>query len=608
MFRINKLTLYSFDEQVYVYNFNSGINYFKGKNSSGKTEFYNFLDFMFGSSEDIRKKPWYKDSLKKATMEMTVGDIAYALTRTHIPDQNYILYGNEKEEEPVDRREYKDRLNSIFTKDIQLLRDIREFTDEELSFRTFTMFNFLGEKRQGVIHDFFDKCADIRYSVKLAPILNFIFNNNLEKLHELQKELNYLLDELKNLENVAARYDFICSQVNKNIQKLGSNVWYTGRNAEDIQEVIKDIKDMDEPKKRGNEKNITDLVVMFNNVSEQIKIYENSIADAKQFEKDNTNRKILLENLEQLLCENQDFAYLIEPLKQLLGELDSTISFNQYTISDKTIAELKRQRTALKTAIKRNDSRFRCYSMEEKAKSIALIEEYLSANIQDYSQDIYEIKRRIREIREEIRVLQNADDLSKIRELSQFITELYKSARGVSSVVDDDILQEGFKIQYLKRGNILQPVVQTVEKDENDLEQKKEINYYIGSMARHTLIQLCGYLGFLHLLLKEDKYPIIPMLVIDHISKPFDISNARAIGQVINKAYEVIGKEKMQTFMFDDEEYATLALEPDYFENLVDDKKSGFNPFYYIAPENDEEDKTLEDDNGTNEENILNGN
>ena len=51
-----------------------------------------------------------------------------------------------------------------------------------------------------------------------------------------------------------------------------------------LPEVIKDIKDMDEPKKRGNEKNITDLVVMFNNVSEQIKIYENSIADAKEFE------------------------------------------------------------------------------------------------------------------------------------------------------------------------------------------------------------------------------------------------------------------------------------------------------------------------------------
>ena len=65
MFRINKLTMYSFDEKKYTYQFSSGLNYFKGKNSSGKTEFYKFLDFMFGSSEDIRKKPWYRDTLKK---------------------------------------------------------------------------------------------------------------------------------------------------------------------------------------------------------------------------------------------------------------------------------------------------------------------------------------------------------------------------------------------------------------------------------------------------------------------------------------------------------------------------------------------------------------
>ena len=77
-----------------------------------------------------------------------------------------------------------------------------------------------------------------------------------------------------------------------------------------------------------------------------------------------------------------------------------------------------------------------------------------------------------------------------------------------SSVVDDDILQEGFKIQYLKRGNILQPMIQVTEKDENGFEQKKEVNYYIGSMARHTLIQLCGYFGFLKILLAEENYSI----------------------------------------------------------------------------------------------------
>lgn len=589
MFRINKLTMYSFDEKKYTYQFSSGLNYFKGKNSSGKTEFYKFLDFMFGSSEDIRKKPWYRDTLKKASMEIQVDNIIYILTRSYDPSQNYLSYADEEQREIIDQREYREKLNSIFAKDMELLKNIREFTEEELTFRTFTMFNFLGEKRQGAIHDFLDKCSDIKYSVKLASILNFIFNNNLEKIYLLQRELDQLQQELKDLEVTSSRYDFICTQVNRNIQKLGSNVWYTGRNADDIRKNLKEIKNMEEPKKKGSDRNIADLEVMYSNISEQIKIYENSISDAKQFENDNSNRKMLLENLEQLLAENDVFAYLVEPLKQLVNELDNTISFSQYTINDKTIAELKRQRIALKTAIKRNDSRFRCYTMEEKAKSIALIEEYLSADICDCSGDLKEIKKRIREIKEELKALQNSDNIAKIRELSQFITSLYKSASGISSVVDDDILQDGFKIQYFKRGNILQPMVQTKEKDENDIEQKKEANYYIGSMARHTLIQLCGYLGFLKILLAEDKYPIIPILVIDHISKPFDTSNARAIGQVINKAYEEIGKENLQIFMFDDEEHTTLALQPEHSENLVNDEKSGFNPFYYLDSENEEE-------------------
>ena len=128
-------------------------------------------------------------------------------------------------------------------------------------------------------------------------------------------------------------------------------------------------------------------------------------------------------------------------------------------------------------------------------------------------------------------------------------------------------------------------MVEVNETDENGLKQKKEVNWYTGSLARHTLIQLCGYLGFLKILLSEERYPIIPILAIDHISKPFDKKNALAIGQIINKAYESIGKENLQIFMFDDEEYAVLALEPEHSEDLVNKVKTGFNPFYYVMLE-----------------------
>ncbi|MBX4147292.1 hypothetical protein K1X09_08120 [Paenibacillus lautus] len=88
--------------------------------------------------------------------------------------------------------------------------------------------------------------------------------------------------------------------------------------------------------------------------------------------------------------------------------------------------------------------------------------------------------------------------------------------------------------------------------------------------------------------MEGNKYPIIPILVIDHISKPFDKNNCKAIGKVITTAYESIGKNNLQIFMFDDEEYGTLDIVPDHSENLVTEFKTGFNPFYVPQIDEDE--------------------
>lgn len=518
--------------------------------------------------------------IKRDKFAFEIDDIKYCISRTIEPDINYLYYFEDTEIDPIDLRGYKDKLNSIFARDIDLLKNIRNFTDEELTYRSFTMFNFLGEKRQGAIHDFLDKCSDVRYSVKLNPILNFIFNKNLERIYELQKELENMLADLKEMEMNSARYDFILKQVNNNLQKLGGNIWYTGKNVDEIREHLNTIKDMQNIGKKKKEKNIADLEVMFNNISEQIKVYENSISDTKQFEKDNENRKLLLSKLEDLIKENDDFDYLVEPLKNLLTNIENTIAFSKYVISDNTIKELKKQKETLRTEIRRNDSRFKIYTLEDKSKSIALIEEYLSTDVYYLDEEIKAKKKRIKEIREELKALQASDDSKKIKEISEYITNLYYSAKEISSLVEDDMNQEGFKIQYLKRGNILQPIVTKAFETDNSLDEKKEVNYYIGSMARHTLIQMCGYLAFLNVLLKDNRYPLIPILVIDHISKPFDEKNSKAIGEVIATAYESIGKENLQIFMFDDVQFETLSIQPDHFENLVNDNKTGFNPFF----------------------------
>ena len=99
-------------------------------------------------------------------------------------------------------------------------------------------------------------------------------------------------------------------------------------------------------------------------------------------------------------------------------------------------------------------------------------------------------------------------------------------------------------------------------------------------MARQTLIQVCGYLGLLKLILSEGTVPIIPLLVIDHISKPFDKENIKTLGIVLEKFVEDISFKNIQIFMFDDKEPSDLNFIPSNIEHLQNDDKTGFNPFF----------------------------
>ena len=199
--------------------------------------------------------------------------------------------------------------------------------------------------------------------------------------------------------------------------------------------------------------------------------------------------------------------------------------------------------------------------------------------------ELKEKRKRIKEIKEEIKILQNADDTKKVKAFSNNITNLYASADKVSELVKHDIDIDGFNIQYLKKGNILQPMISSNENNYIDSsrenKEKKLEKYYTGSMARHTLMQLSGYLSFLELLVKENRYPIIPILVIDHISKPFDFMNRRAIGVILKKFYEKVDKKDIQIVMFDDENNEDLLVTDASVSNLISNNKSGFNPFYY---------------------------
>lgn len=584
MFKLVKLVLHNIDDtKTFTYEFSEGINYFIGKNDSGKTEFYTFIDYMFGASYPLYKRDWYKDSLSIADLYFESDDIVFILTR-YLKDENknYFRYADEDDGEPIRLDEYKERINRVLAQDDNCLRELRSFVGEDISFRTFTLFNFLGENRQGVLNDFFDKCSDIRYSIKLPAILNYVFNKNLAEIEKLKKTEANLASSLESLEKRIAQNEEVKNRINRQLEILGIEKVFTGNNAADVLKAIDEFQGMVLKKDISKKtRTIAELEAVYTSLDEQIKLQIKTEADCKSFEVSAKKQKDLLDNLQSLIETSPPYAYLVNPIIQLTSELDQSISFSKYLIQESTTKELKKRRDQIRNQILTEQSKYKIYSAPEKIQAITLVKEYLDFYDTDLSvDDAKSIRSQLREIREKIRHLQNSNDVQKIDALSEDITRLYKLSSNVSDLVEFDFTKPGFKISYVKNGNTLQPQI-----GETDEEGAVSKNYYTGSMARHTLIQLCGYLAFLRMLIKEKRYPLAPILVIDHISKPFDIKNEKAIGQVFQGALADISVNDLQIFIFDDEDPNSLGIAANHIVNLVDATKSGFNPFYHRPTE-----------------------
>lgn len=576
MFKIEELRLIN-NEQAYLYRFTNGINYFQGKNNTGKTVFFNFLDFMFGSDKSYENVPWFKGTLSKAVLTFEYNNIRYELTRSIDGKSNYFRYCDEELGDSIDIVEYKQRINAIFSVSNDYDATLYEFTHEHLTYRSFTMFNFLDEVNQGKINDFLTKCSNIKYAVHLTPILNYIFNNNIDRIIELTTLLNNLQAELRELEKRKSSSDYLLSRINKNLKILNITENFVGNNQSRIYELLEQVKYSDnvDNKKSVQEQPGSELHAILNSIEEQLKVYNSMKADAVKIDVEMKNRSKLLQTLNQMIEENASYSYLITPISDLIDQLNKSISFQRLAIEDKTINELTRQKSKIISRIKDNTSRFKRYSLTDKEKALIFIESDLREYKLSNNDDIGTIKKQISDIKKQIRNLQNQDDTKKIKNVSKYITSLYSQGKDVSSFIRDDLNQSEFEITYIKKGNILAPSI-----IENSNQKSKRVNYVIGSLARQTLIQLCGYLGLLKLILSERNVPVIPLLVIDHISKPFDKENIKTLGVVLEKFVEDLSPENIQIFIFDDKEPSDLNFNPSNIEHLQNDGKTGFNPFF----------------------------
>lgn len=576
MFKIEYLKLYGFNEEEYTYCFSEGINFIKGGNGTGKTQFYEFIDFIFGKNiPEIAESEWYKGTLKKGEIKFSFNGLSYQICRELAwSKKNYFKYAKDNEYQELDLEDYKEKLNSVFFPDRKIARTLHEVTGERLSYRSFTLFSFFGEDRQGRLYDFFDKCDDLKYSIKLPVILDFLFNESVFEILKTKNNIEKIRTEISRMEDMKRQNSFYIEKINSLFGVLKIFLNFDGKNTSTVNAEIENMRLLTlSEKKKDPPAVITELEATYNSLSDQIKAIEAARFDVKQFEKESLNRKKLLEKLDSLIKSHSEYEYLINPIKTNIKALEQNISFCKYAVQDETLKKWKARREQVKKQLQQAQTRFVCYSVEEKTKALLLLEEYLKQYNKSFDEDsLKSLQEEARRLSISLKELQERDNINLINKVSTDITNLYLSAADTSVLVSKNKERKGFSIAYVKRGNTLQP---------QHIEDAQLVDYHTGSLARHTLIRLCGYLAFLKLLVEKKDLPFIPILVIDHISKNFDAANNKAIGAILNNFYSIVKKEAIQIIMFDDKSASDLNVKSDHYEDLVKPGKSGFNPFYY---------------------------
>lgn len=578
MFKIESLVLASGTAKEYDYHFSEGLNYISGSNDTGKTAFSDLIDFMLGGSDGkkISQSSAFNGTLSHAVLTMEYDGQLLCLKRW-IRENKYEAAVNDVNLPINDEASYRRAINDFLNRDTRQSDSMYAFTESNLTFRTFTLFSFLDENAVGCLDGFYSKLQSVKYRVKARDLFDYLFNPNPVRLKEIERQIFELQQEMHSLESQKWQEDILLETVNQGLTTLGVEKRFIGKNIIDIRQTIDALADAEVlARQEGIKDDLASLRMSADTLADEIQVQTTMLQEMDKVEALNRKRVALLETLEKIAGDNESYANVVAGATSLLRSLKCSTSIADLDIQREI---LKKKRTCLqelRRKISTTGAKLNPPKYADKQLEIALIcdclDRYKASGIAERMDRAQADLRRLRNEAKEQKV---CNDEAALNAVSKEITDLYLSAGEVSSFVQDDALLEDFCIEFKKEGVLLQPKFAV---------DKMPTSYFAGSRARHSLMQLCGYLALMAFLVRRGDCPIVPILVFDHPSSPFDDENSKAIGAVFEHFYEGLDKSAIQVFLLEPTPPEKLGINPDTFIDLCDGGKSGFNPFW-TAPD-----------------------
>ena len=552
MFRIRKLQLWD-EDQIKEYKL-SDITYIYGPNSVGKTLFAECIDFILGTTD--------KDLPNKDGME-NITAVGACVSNKNLKlyikrDTNSKIYYKRAEGDTynlVSRESYIEEISKIILPQVgdnKQLKVYQNVFEESPTFRAFTFLNFISESHQGDLGQIFTKGDEIKNAIRIRKIMTFFFNyKNIEEISKKQEELNQNQKEYDLLSKKQAQYQYLLNKIKIGFQNL--NLEFTG-NIDLDKNTLQAYKNNFNRKRPKNSGDLIYLSRASFSLAEELKQYDFLLQQSKKAKSRKNNDEALLKLLEALIIENPKSS---KYLKSVQDEI-------------KSIQKIQKEKREIDSQIKAIKSSTRDLDFDKANQQILILEQIL-ADFVDFtdSNRVAELEEKNKQIKKEIRDLQEHFDRESLDKFNQILLNMYFDEKVEKNVnyVKEDREADGFAFSF----NPLRQRLTVKRNDKVDPNQEKvQISFIPGSLARRTHMQILVYLLMLKYVIDNfESMRVLPLLVIDSADQAFQMHNFKFIYPEITKYAQEAGIQLI---------FISKEIPNNVHENIS--IKKGFNPFH----------------------------
>lgn len=526
MFKLVSLQLNCNGNKKRIIEFKNNTSYIFAPNSKGKTLLCECVDYALGGGENVLSKP----AMKGVHSIETIIQVNSQENLYFLRDNEGLFYykiGNDSVYRQFNQELYNERITALLLggDDTEVV-GFSEVFDWQISHRSMSFLNFLDQNGMGDLKYIFSKASSEKYRWYYKDILNYIFN--YEKIREiviLTKNLKKKVKIYNNLKQTIDKYLVKRDLLFSELRKLGIQV-DSITDARDA--LLKFEKNYTRPDTTVKEKDLNFLLVASQSLAEEIKVQQCFNEQGKLIISRQKNIQKLLNFFMGIVKENDSLNEYILPIMELILEAKTKAdTFSSLDVSE-TIKKLQVEKEELDNQLYMLQEQLVKLDYKDTEKSIGIAKQMLS-DIDSYGniEDIKQLETEISDLKKKIDLLKKSFDTSKQDIINSAINASYKCLEDKCAFISEDLEKGGEIIFDAKLAQLYGYMDEEIELA-NGVKEKHKIQYIPGSMARQTTWQILCYLYVMDYTLKIHRgLPLMPLLVLDNISMPFDVNTGK---------------------------------------------------------------------------------